>query len=512
MTDFQAIADSRTTASTIDFITRAARRTTTADVATLPGGIIRPGRNAWQVGRADKAAFLVDGAAYFTALDQALRKAKDTIWIVGWDFNPDIRLRPHQSSETLGELLLSLADENARLQIRILVWGMGPVYSGKSLRLFRESGFSAHPQITMRFDLRHPVRGCHHQKLVSIDDSLGFLGGIDLTARRWDEPDHRIENPLRKSPDGTPYQPVHDMHSMVSGQAAMLIGDVARRRWKRATGQKLKPAMTEGASWPIGIAPDMADATTAIALTEPGLIGKRGHYEAFRLTRDAIKAARKLIYIETQYLASFGVARAIGKRLKEIDGPEITVLVTKSSHGFLEKLTMGNNRDRLIRRLKRIDRYDRLRVMYAVVPNQHGDEQEIVIHSKLLIVDDHFVRVGSSNLNNRSEGLDTECDLAIEASNDAHRDAIEALRHRLIAEHLEVTPAAVRDMELARRSMNDAIEALNARGRGLRHFAVDIANGETTPLIGTGLVDPRRPYWPLQKLRLRIGRLAAAIF
>jgi phosphatidylserine/phosphatidylglycerophosphate/cardiolipin synthase-like enzyme len=302
------------------------------------------------------------------------------------------------------------------------------------------------------------------------------------------------------------------MHSMVSGRAAMLIGDVARRRWKRATGQKLKPSTTEGASWPIGIAPDMADATAAIALTEPGLIGKRGHYEAFRLTRDAIKAARKLIYIETQYLASFGVARAIAKRLKEIDGPEITVLVTKSSHGFLEKLTMGNNRDRLIRRLKRIDRYDRLRVMYAVVPNREGGEQEIVIHSKLIIVDDHFVRVGSSNLNNRSEGLDTECDLAIEASNDAHRDAIEALRHRLIAEHLDAEPAAVRDMELARRSMNAAIEALNTRGRGLRHFAVDIANGETTPLLGTGLVDPRRPYWPLQKLRLRIGRLAAALF
>jgi phosphatidylserine/phosphatidylglycerophosphate/cardiolipin synthase-like enzyme len=511
MTDFQAIGSSRTTADAMSFVARATQRETTAR-PSLPNGIIRPGRNAWQSGRADRAAFLIDGAAYFSALDQALRKARHTIWIVGWDFNPDIRLRPHQSSETLGELLLSLADENPALQIRILVWGMGPVYSGKSLRLFRESGFSSHPQITLRFDLRHPVRGCHHQKLVSIDDSLGFLGGIDLTARRWDEPDHRISNPLRRAPDGTPYAPVHDMQSMVAGDVARLIGDVARRRWKRATGQRLNPTAGEGASWPVGIAPDMADATAAIALTEPGLIGKRGHYEAFRLTRDAIKAAQKLIYIETQYLASFGVARAIAKRLKEIDGPEITVLVTRSSHGFLEKLTMGNNRDRLIRRLKRVDRYDRLRVMYAVVPNAEGGEQEIVIHSKLLIVDDRFVRIGSSNLNNRSEGLDTECDLAIEASNEAHRGAITSLRHRLIGEHLNTTPARVRDTELAKRSMNGAIEALNTSDRGLRLFEVDLARGETTPLIGTGLVDPRRPYWPLQKLRLRFRRLASAIF
>lgn len=511
MTDFQPIVDNRAPVAGTDFFTFANRRAL-ADHSALPNGIIRHKRNAWQVGTVDKAAFLIDGAAYFSALDQALREAAHTIWIVGWDFNPDIRLRPHQSSETLGELLLSLADEKPALQIRILVWGMGPVYSGKSLRLFRESGFSAHPQISMRFDLRHPVRGCHHQKLVSIDDTLGFLGGIDLTARRWDEPDHRMANTLRRAPDGVPYDPVHDIQSMVSGSAARLIGDVARRRWRRATGQRLEPVPEAGASWPIGIAPDLTDATAAIALTEPGLIGKRGHYEAFRLTRDAIMAARNLIYIETQYLASFGVARAIAKRLKEIDGPEITVLVTKSSHGFLEKLTMGNNRDRLIRRLKRIDRYDRLRVMYAVVPGKDGGQQELVIHSKLLIVDDDFVRIGSSNLNNRSEGLDTECDLAIEASSDAHRHAISALRYRLVAEHLGVTPETVRETEELKRSTNDALEALNTGQRGLRHFAIDVAQGETSPLTGTGLVDPRRPYWPLQKLRLRLGRLAAAIF
>ncbi len=512
MMDFQAAGDSRKTANAIDLIAGAARRTMKAAVTAIPGGIIRTGRNAWRAGKADKVAFLVDGSAYFSALDKALRKARQTIWIVGWDFNPDIRLRPKQSSETLGELLLSLADEHPGLQIRILVWGMGPIYSGKSLRLFRESGFSSHPQITMRFDLRHPLRGCHHQKLVSIDDSLGFLGGIDLTARRWDEPDHRIGNPLRKAPDGTPYEPVHDMQSMVSGEAAGLIGDVARRRWRKATGERIEPVTAGDTEWPLTVPAEMTNAMAAIALTEPGLIGKRGHYEAFRLTRDAIRAARRHIYIETQYLASFGVAREIAKRLKEIEGPEIAVLVTRSSHGFIEKLTMGNNRDRLIRRLKRIDRYDRLRVMYAVVPDEKGGEQEIVIHSKLMIVDDAFIRIGSSNLNNRSEGLDTECDLAIEAETEGHRQAITALRHRLMAEHLDAQPEEVRRTESEKRSVLDTIKALNRGPRGLREFAVDIAHGGTSPLPGTGIVDPRRPYWPLQRLRLRVGRLVSVFF
>ncbi len=437
MTDFRAVSDSRKTTKAIDYITTVARRRRDA-LSVIPGGIIRNGRNVWRAGKADKAAFLVDGASYFAALDEVLRQARHSIWIIGWDFNPDIRLRPHQSSETLGELLMALADENPWLQIRILIWGMGLFYSGKSLKLFKENGFSTHPQISLRFDLRHPVRGCHHQKLVSIDDSIGFL-----RRSRFDRPalqsSDRADNPLRRAPDGVPYDPVHDIQSMVSGSAARLIGDVCRRRWKQATGKLVEVAPPGGVSWPHALPPELENVTAAIALTEPGWIGKRGRYEAFRLTRDAINAARKYIYIETQYLASFGVARVIAKRLKEADGPEIAVLVTKSSHGLIEKLAMGHNRDRLIRRLKRIDRYDRLRVMYPVVPDGKGGEQEVVIHSKLLVVDDFKVAVGSSNLNNRSEGLDTECDLAIEAESAAHRRAIMSFRHRLIAEHLDAT-------------------------------------------------------------------------
>ncbi len=47
-----------------------------------------------------------------------------------------------------------------------------------------------------------------------------------------------------------------------------------------------------------------------------------------------------------------------------------------------------------------------------------------MVHSKVMIVDDGFLRVGSANLNNRSMGADTECDLAFEASCDEHREFI----------------------------------------------------------------------------------------
>jgi phosphatidylserine/phosphatidylglycerophosphate/cardiolipin synthase-like enzyme len=477
-------------------------RWTAVREASSASAIIEPGRNVWNVAKAEKAAFLIDGSAYFSALDTALRAARRTIWIVGWDFNPDICLRPRVSSETLGELLLHLVDSSADdLQVRILVWGMGPVYSGKSLKIFRESALSSHAQIHLRFDLRHPFRGCHHQKLVAIDDDLAFLGGIDLTARRWDEPDHRVDNALRTAPDGRPYNPVHDIQAMVSGDAARLIGDVARRRWRRATGETIATPPEATPSWPESIVADMRGSNAGIALTEPGLVGKRGRHEAIRLTRDAIRAAKKSIYIETQYLASFGIARRLGRRLEEPNGPEIVVLVTKNSHGLIEKLTMGGNRDRVIRRLKRMDHHDRLRILYPVVPNPKGGEQEVTIHSKVVIIDDRFVRIGSSNLNYRSEGLDTECDLALEAGEATHRDAISALRSKLLAEHLDTTVEAVDGMLLETRSLVKSLDGLNTSPRGLREFSVDLTQGGISPLPGTSVVDPQIPFHPLRRLR-----------
>src|SRR3546814_1276755 len=58
-----------------------------------------------------------------------------------------------------------------------------------------------------------------------------------------------------------------------------------------------------------------------------------------------------------------------------------------------------------------------------------------MVHAKVMIVDDRLLRIGSANLNNRSMGTDSECDLALEAANAEDRAAISRLLHRLLAEH-----------------------------------------------------------------------------
>ncbi len=477
--------------------------------------IIKPGLNAWRSGRAEKVAFLIDGADYFRRLDQVLRQAQRSIFIIGWDFNPDIKLRPGESEETLGELLRSLVDSKPDLEVRLLVWGMGPVYSGKSLKLFGKMDWNDHPRIHLKLDFDHPLRASHHQKVVAVDDRTAFLGGIDLTARRWDDREHRIDNPLRVSPDGTLFGPVHDVQTIITGPPALFVADMARERWRRLTREVLEPVKKTpgGNPWPVDLEPALTDCNTGLALTEAwNWKGRRGHREAIRLTHEALRAAQRHLYIETQYLASFGVARTLAKRLKARQGPEIVVVVTRESHGFLEQAMMGQNRNRLIRRLKRVDRYNRLRVFYAVTPDGKGGEREIIVHSKLIIVDDRFIRVGSSNLNNRSEGLDTECDIAVETRSPEGRRAILAVRDDLLAEHLGCSAEEVTRTIEETGSLIDAVERLNIHGRCLRPFEMDHAVGETDSLMGTGVFDPKQPFWPIRPMGVFIRRAAGRLF
>jgi phosphatidylserine/phosphatidylglycerophosphate/cardiolipin synthase-like enzyme len=460
--------------------------------------IIRPGRNAWRVAKADRLSVLVDGEAYFRTLEAVLQQARNEIWIVGWDFNPDIPVRPGEpQSPTLGAFLLRLVEERPDLTIRVLVWAMGPIYSGKSLKMFRKRRWSSHPRIRLAFDSRHPIRGSHHQKFVVVDDRVAFVGGIDLTAKRWDTSDHTVDDPRRTMPSGERYEPVHDMQMAMDGEAARLAGEIARRRWLQATDETVPACAGQSAASLDDLPADMTNTSIAFARTEPAIRGRPAAREAMNLTLAALSAARRHIYIESQYFASKRICDLLCEKLADPAGPEVVVISTLSSHGTIERLVLGANRDRFIRRLSQCDKHGRLRAFYPVVPKPDGTEQEIIIHSKTIVVDDVFLRVGSSNLNQRSEGLDTELDVAVEARTDAERARIVALRDRFVAEHLDVEPGVFAAAVRAQASLVQAIDAFNTRERGLRPFRQAEGEGAVDPVYGTGLVDPLAPWWPL---------------
>ena len=127
-------------------------------------------------------------------------------------------------------------------------------------------GWKTHGRIHFQLDGDHPIGASHHQKIVVVDNSLAFVGGIDLTKSRWDTSEHIMNDPRRSDPDGTLYLPFHDVQMLVDGPAAAALGDIFRKRWLNATGQRLDAdQIRDDLSWPADRPPDLRDVQVAIA-------------------------------------------------------------------------------------------------------------------------------------------------------------------------------------------------------------------------------------------------------
>jgi phosphatidylserine/phosphatidylglycerophosphate/cardiolipin synthase-like enzyme len=459
-----------------------------------PGAILQPGRNCWRAAKATRAALLPDAASYFVRLRQAFRQAERSILIIGWDFDSRIKLCPQEEvCASLGPMLRELVEAKPDLHVRILVWSLAVVHGPSATsELLVNADWQDHPRITLRLDHEHPVYAAHHQKIVCVDDRIAFTGGIDLTVKRWDTWRHKPGDRRRKDPDGDLYSPVQDMQMIVEGDVAGVVADVAKMRWKRALGEDLPHVASAADLWPKELEPQFTDTEVAVARTMPSWRTYPPAQEIGTLTLDAISAARHCIYFEAQYFANFEVADRLAESLARPEGPEVVVLMSHKLPGKLEQFIMGRNRDRVLRQLMRADRYGRFGGYYTVSPSPHG-EVDILIHAKLMIVDDVFLRVGSANINNRSVGLDTECDLAIEAANDQQREAIARIRRQLLAGHLHVTPEELAEETRQRRSTIATIRALRRPDGGLHDFATVHADGPTGPVFGTGILDPKEP-------------------
>lgn len=480
---------------TTDFRTDGKRRLD-APTERNDTSILQPGRNCWRVRPANRAAFLVDGAAYFRHLREALELARHSIMIVGWDFDGDIRLNPVDApDESLAVLLMRLIKARPNLQVRILIWGFSTYYGANHQPVVSlgEPWHARFSRIEFAFDNEYPLGASHHEKIVCIDDSMAFVGGIDLTAERWDTPTHDPGDPHRYEHDGEPYLPVHDLQLAVDGEAGRAVSQLVRRRWRDATGERISPVAIHCDPWPKRLKADFKNVTIGIARTRPAFDARRAIREIEALNVDALRSAKKSIYLETQYFTAQIVGDVLVDRLQEADGPEVIVVVTKESDGIVEQFAMGANRERMLRRLKAADHDDRLCVYYPQTHLSDGSKQPIGVHSKLIIIDDRLVRIGSSNLNNRSMGADTECDLAIEGRDNAQRAAIARLRNSLLAEHLGAHEHDIHSGIERTGSIIATIELLRDSSRTLCPIVVDADSGASEPLIGTAILDPFEP-------------------
>ncbi|MBI5938916.1 MAG: phospholipase [Caulobacterales bacterium] len=467
--------------------------------------ILRDGDTCWRTARADALAFLIDGAEYFAAVKAAMLKARRSIWILAWVFDPLTRLEPDRversgdpaTADRLGLLLRRLAALHPGLDVRILAWDMPfPLNASQAFAPQRAAAEFIGSRVKFRLDNSLPNSACHHQKMVVIDGRLAFVSGGDLAVDRWDTCDHADGDRHRRLPNLRSYRPRHDVAVMVEGPVVQNCARLFADRWGRSEGDRLDappPDVSTDSPWPANLIPDLTGRKVALVRTRPAWKEQSEIIEGLKLHLAAIASARRCIYLENQYLAAPTIVEALSRRLAEPDGPEVVAVGPSASPSFFDRMTMDSARMAAISTLTRADTHGRFHAYCARTP----DGAPIIVHSKVTIIDDRFLRIGSANLNNRSGGLDTELDLALEAepgeAGQATRAAITGFRDGLVAHFLGRTFIDTQAAIAAAGSLGAAIDALDGATRRLRPVEIHPLGPLETFIRAWALGDPTAP-------------------
>ena len=460
--------------------------------------------SVWRYARAERAHVVIDAADYFGWMQDAFLAARQRIMLIGWDFDTRVQLGrgrrwwngPSKKTHParLGALIVWLCNRTTGLDVRVLKWNFGAlkfVFRGTMiidlLRWWR------HPSIDFKFDSAHPLGCSHHQKLVVIDDSIAVCGGIDMTSNRWDTSEHIGKDPRRRQPNGKYYGPWHDLTMIVEGAAAQALGVLGRQRWDQAGGPPMQPCTPRTKSaWPKALKAEFTDVEVGIARTRSAWHGIAEVREIEALFVEQILRAQHFIYAESQYFAARVIAEALAQRLSEPDPPEVVLINPNSAEGWLEEVAMDGARVRLCHAIGAKDPGNRFRIY---IPYS-ADGTPIYVHAKMMIVDDEVLRIGSANMNNRSLGLDSECDMFIDTrrpGNGHAGAAITQLRHRLLAEHCGLSVETVATALAADPSMHRLIDEAPKWGKRLEPFGLRPLSETEKAVADSALLDPERP-------------------
>jgi phosphatidylserine/phosphatidylglycerophosphate/cardiolipin synthase-like enzyme len=439
----------------------------------------------WRFSRATRAHAVIDAADYFEIIQAAMMNAKHRIMLIGWDFDTRIdltrsRRKKGAPPKRLGDFILWLADRTPGLEIKLLKWNIGALKMlGRGKTIVDVAKWAMHSQIEFKLDSAHPVGCSHHQKIVVIDDKMAACGGIDMTADRWDTREL--------------YGPWHDCTMLVEGEAATALAELSRERWVTAGGEPMEPCPDDAASpWPEFLNAEYQFVEMGIARTRAEYEDAPEIREVQALFLEQIAKAKKFIYAENQYFTSPKIADAIAARLKEAHPPEIVIVGPEKADGWLEQKAMDGARVELVRALKA---QDNAKCFAYYIPHTARGEP-IYVHAKLMIVDDRILRIGSANMNNRSLGLDSECDIFIDCDrpgNDSACETIRQLRASLIGEHIGLPPERVSQLLEQGKSMCEIIDNEKGSGPTLQLLKLPELDQADRIIAENAALDPESP-------------------
>jgi len=363
--------------------------------------------------RGNTVDVLVDGDAALAGIAEAIEAARSSVWLAGWFFSPDFRLRG-DDERTLRDLL---AESSQRVDVRLLAW------AGAPLPLFRpdrrrvsatRDAVTRSSRVTVALDAHERPMHCHHEKLVVVDGEIAFVGGIDLTSLGGDRLD-ASDHPNRGSLGW------HDAAARVRGPAVVDVADHFRLRWREVTGEQL-PAVA--APSPQG------DVEVQLVRTIPEKIYAsvpRGEFSILESYLRAIRSAERIVYLESQFLWSPELVAELERKVRSAPDEGFRLLVVLPTRP-------NNGREDTRGQLGRLVAADAGRGRFlACSLRQRGENaRPVYVHAKVGIVDDRWLTIGSANLNEHSLLNDTEVNIATWDAGLAR-----AARLRLWSEHLE---------------------------------------------------------------------------
>lgn len=355
---------------------------------------------------------------YYEELYEVFQKAEQSIFILGWDIHSEVDLMPHKKNletpSVLVNLLRVLALEKKELQIYLLPWEYALLYAAERDPLLNiKFSWGDIENIHFEENTSDSIGSSHHQKIVMVDETLVYCGGIDLTVKRWDDEYHTANNPFRAYAKLFSYAPYHDYQIRCSGPIVVEFKEILKNSWQKNTGElpdfqgKINNNFLGRTN---GIPLNFTD--VELIQTQPMVSGGKEKREIETAYYKLIQSSKKSIYIENQYFTSNKVTEAIIEILKKDNPPEIVIILPKKAGGWLELETMGRLQYQQLNRLVGIDSQKKLKILYPF-HRELPENEYMTVHSKIMIVDNEKLIIGSANLNNRSMGLDTESCLLI---------------------------------------------------------------------------------------------------
>ena len=393
---------------------------------------------------------LIDGEPAFRRICEAVESARERVWGTVAFLEPGVQMPDGRGS--LFDVLDAAAARG--VDVRVIFWRSPEVSSlahfpgtaeQRSWLETRGSRFGA------RWDALSGDE-CHHQKSWLVDagsaDEVAFVGGINL--------DHGSVSPRGHAPraEGS----VHDVYLELRGPAVTDVQHNFVQRWNEASewedpGGHWPPGQDRGSlPFPLELSEAVGDVPVQITRTvQAGRYrdststpqGKafgihQGEFSIYDQYIAAIDAARSSIYIEDQAIGSPKIVGHLKQALER--GVQVIFLLPGDCHPAYAEARRMPALTPFFDLVGSLDSHPAFTMAAIASAAEDGDPHEIYVHAKIMLVDDAWATIGSTNTADRSFQSDTELNASI-----WHGDVVRGLRSDLFEEHLGIHTADLDD-------------------------------------------------------------------